>query len=627
MWKSVRLTTPLTKPLDRYGLAVVLVLLATLARLPFEHTLRGEAPYAFYYISVVLVAWYAGTIPTVVAALLSTLASWFLFLPPVRSFRINDPAQEESLVLFVIVCIVLTVMARGANRLRERSENALALAIRAQQAANVVVWESDPQGVLGETADLGRVFGLDHGGAGPMTGAGEIHPDDRERVRQEVRDALRQGKKLAIEYRVENPSLGERWLTSIGEPVRDVSGPVRLTGITADITDRKRGELASARLAAIVECSDDAIVSKDLDGTVRSWNAGARRVFGYTADEAIGRNISFLIPPERLQEETEILERIRSGQRVHHFETVRQTKDGRRIDISLTVSPVRDARGNIIGASKIGRDITEQRHATLALQAAMQEREQLLNSERSARTEAERANRMRDEFVATLSHELRTPLTSILGWAQILTRNTTDPALMNKGVAVIERNARSQSRLVSDLLDVSRIIAGKLRLELQPLDIASVVEAAIETQSEAAEAKSIQLRKSLDKRIGRMIGDPARLQQVVWNLVGNAIKFTPAGGHIEISLRPTHGDAEIVVADSGIGIKPEFASHVFERFAQADGTISRPSGGLGLGLSIVKELVQLHGGTVSAKSAGVGKGATFTVRLPMAPAGDEPCDA
>ena len=179
---------------------------------------------------------------------------------------------------------------------------------------------------------------------------------------------------------------------------------------------------------------------------------------------------------------------------------------------------------------------------------------------------------------------------------------------MNKGLAVIERNARSQSRLVSDLLDVSRIIAGKLRLELQPLDITSVVEAAIETQLGAAEAKSIHLRKSLDKRIGRMIGDPARLQQVVWNLVSNAIKFTPVGGHIEISLQPTDGDAEIVVTDSGIGIEPVFASHVFERFAQADGTISRQSGGLGLGLSIVKELVQLHGGTVSARSAGRGQG-------------------
>ena len=266
MWKSEWLTTPLTKPLGRYSLAVVLVLLATVARLPFESTLRGEAPFAFYYISVVLVAWYAGTIPTVVATVLSTLASWFLFLPPERSFTIADPAQEESLVLFLIVCVVLAVMARGANRLRERSENALALAVRAQRAANVAVWESDLQGALGETADLGRVFGVDHGGAAPMTGAGHIHPADRERVRQEARDALRQGRKLAIEFRMTHPSLGERWLTSIGEPVREVSGPVRLTGIMADITDRKRGELASARLAAIVESSDDAIISKDLDG-------------------------------------------------------------------------------------------------------------------------------------------------------------------------------------------------------------------------------------------------------------------------------------------------------------------------------------------------------------------------
>jgi CheY-like chemotaxis protein len=219
--------------------------------------------------------------------------------------------------------------------------------------------------------------------------------------------------------------------------------------------------------------------------------------------------------------------------------------------------------------------------------------------------------------VATLSHELRTPLTAILGWSQLLGRNSSNPDLLDKGLAVIERNTRSQARLVSDLLDVSRIIAGKLRLELQPLDINSVVESAIETQSGAAEAKNILVRKSLDTTIGPMIGDPARLQQVVWNLLSNAIKFTPAGGHIEINLRRTDGNAEIVVRDSGIGIKPAFASRLFERFAQADGTTGRQFGGLGLGLSIVKELVQLHGGTVSAKSAGDGEGATFTVRLPI----------
>jgi PAS domain S-box-containing protein len=252
-----------------------------------------------------------------------------------------------------------------------------------------------------------------------------------------------------------------------------------------------------------------------------------------------------------------------------------------------------------------------------AAQKAAGERELLLESERSARAEAERMSDMKDEFLATLSHELRTPLSAILGWSQILRRGIKSEADLHKGLDTIERNARVQAQLIEDLLDMSRITSGKVRLDVQPLDPSSFIQAAMETVRPAAEAKGIRLESLLDPVAGPISGDPSRLQQVIWNLLSNAIKFTPKDGKVQVLLERVNSHIEISVADTGLGIDPAFLPHVFDRFRQADGSTTRRYGGLGLGLSIVKNLVELHGGTVRAMSPGEGRGATFAVHLPL----------
>jgi signal transduction histidine kinase len=246
-----------------------------------------------------------------------------------------------------------------------------------------------------------------------------------------------------------------------------------------------------------------------------------------------------------------------------------------------------------------------------------------------ARAEAEEANRMKDQFLATLSHELRTPLNAILGWAQILRAGRLDPKAMARGLEAIERSSRAQAQLIGDLLDISRITSGKLRLEMQLIDLAEVIEAALATVEPAAEVRGIAIECSLDPRAKLVTGDPVRLQQVVWNLLSNAVKFTPRGGRMEVRLVPaaTRGYAEIRVRDTGQGIAPELLPHIFDLFRQDDGSSTRLQGGLGLGLAIVHELVELQGGTVQAESPGSGQGATFTVVLPLAaarPVGETP---
>src|SRR5690606_783091 len=252
----------------------------------------------------------------------------------------------------------------------------------------------------------------------------------------------------------------------------------------ARLFDRVRaGHLDNARLAAIVQSSDDAIIGKDLNGVVWSWNAGAERMFGYTAEEMIGKPITVLIPADRPDEEIGILARLRRGERVDHFETERITRQGRRIFVSVTSSPIRDEQGRIVGASKVARDITERKRAEI-------EREHLLAAERAARSEAERHSRMKDEFLATLGHELRTPLNAVLGWAHLLQKGS-DPAELREGLGVIERNARVQAQLIEDLLDMSRIVAGNLRLSVQPVDLHAVIEAALASVRPAADARNV----------------------------------------------------------------------------------------------------------------------------------------
>ncbi len=379
--------------------------------------------------------------------------------------------------------------------------------------------------------------------------------------------------------------------------------------VTRDVTHEKYAAEVTARLAAIVESSDDAIVSKTLEGIVTSWNRGAERIFRYTAAEMIGRSITTLFPADRQNEEPSILERIRRGERIEHYETERVRKDGRRIHVSITVSPIVDATGRIIGASKIARDVSDRRQAE-------ETRLRLLESERQARAAAEAAMRTKDEFLSVVSHELRTPLASILGWVNVLKSGATGDKV-HRAVESIERSGRAQAKLIEDLLDVSRVITGKMRLDLRLVDLPAAMRQAAEVISPTASAKGVELLVHIDEDAGPVAGDLDRLQQIAWNLLSNAVKFTPSGGTVELCLERRDDDACLIVRDTGRGITRDLLPFIFERFRQADQADSRRHGGLGLGLAIVRHLVELHGGGVAVASDGEGCGATFTVKLPL----------
>jgi PAS domain S-box-containing protein len=541
-------------------------------------------------------------------------------------------------------------------------------------------------------------------------------------------------------------------------PIDDSAAPVRaadgrLLGavrVFRDITERRQAEReraargrVSRELAAIVESSDDAILSTDLDGTITAWNRAAEQMYGYAAGEAIGQSIRLIVSEDHWDDEAEVLQRIRQGERVEHVETVRRRKDGAELAVSITVSPVLDDAGAVVGVSKIARDVTARRQieaekaalleaeraarrgteiAVQQLQAALRagrmgtwqytvgtgevrwsealeemhgftpgsfpgtfeafrneihpedrdrvlaairtafegrrdhhveyrivradgasrwvegvgqvvcdengrpermlgvcvditERAQVLAREQAAREEMERASRLKDEFLAVLSHELRTPLNAVLGYAHLLNSGVLPPERASHALDAIQRNARAQARLVESLLDLSRVMAGKLELNLEELNLATIVTAAVDALGPGAEEKGI----AIDALVPPMsiVADGGRLQQVFWNLLSNAIKFSDRGGRVAIRCTEEDAHVRVQVTDDGQGIGADFLPYVFDRFSQADGQSRRSRTGLGLGLALVREMVQAHGGKVAAESPGEGRGSTFTVTLPL----------
>ena len=377
-----------------------------------------------------------------------------------------------------------------------------------------------------------------------------------------------------------------------------------------------------ARLAAIIESSDDAIVSKTLQGVVRTWNKGAERIFGWTADEVIGKPITIIIPPDRLDEEPRILARLRAGERVDHFETVRRTKDGRLVDVSVTISPVRDAQGHVVGASKIARDITLQKRYQRELQAARDAAEEARaaaeeakGAAERAREEAETANRAKDHFLSVLSHELRTPLTPVLAAVSLMQQDATVPPQLAEQLAMVRRNVETEARLVDDLLDLTRIARGKVRLHYEVVDAHAVLRDVLTMFQPDVEAKGLTVAVALRARRFHVWADPGRFQQMLLNLMSNAVKFTPADGTIAVRTSNENGTVKIELADTGVGIEPDVLPRLFRPFEQGEQTFTRQFGGLGLGLSIVKSLVEMHKASISVTSEGKDKGATFTLRI------------
>ncbi len=398
--------------------------------------------------------------------------------------------------------------------------------------------------------------------------------------------------------------------------MRDDAGePVCYVGINRDITSRKQTEAAlernEAQLTDFFENSAVAMHWVGPDGTVIRVNEAELDMLGYERDEYEGHNIAeFHVDQTVIQD---ILSRLQNGEVLKSYEAQLRCKDGSIKDARIDSSAYFE-NDVFVHSRCFTHDNTERKRA-------QRESEELFKRERVARAEAEQANRLKDEFLATLSHELRTPLNAVIGWSRMLNSGRLDPESSNHALEVIERNAWAQKQIIEDILNVSRVITGKLQLNLGPVDLVAVVDAALDAMRPALEAKDIKIDTIIDASLRMVSGDADRLQQVVWNVLSNAAKFTPAGGQVEISVSQGATHVLLQVKDSGPGIDPAFLPHVFERFRQADGSTTRTHGGLGLGLAIVRHLVELHGGTISVENREEGTGAIFTITLPL-PSGE-----
>jgi PAS domain S-box-containing protein len=397
--------------------------------------------------------------------------------------------------------------------------------------------------------------------------------------------------------------------------------------VVTDITARKQAEEAAhtayRQLSFHVESSPLAVVEWDSDFRVSRWSESAERLFGWKADEVIGKHVNEwrFVFADDVDAVALVTNRQREGVEVQGVQRNRNyTRDGSILFCEWYNSVLSDDRGKFVSVLSLVLDVT-------ARQSAEEERAASLLRERDARRHAEEADRLKDEFLATLSHELRTPLTSILGWASMIRNGEVEGSNVARAIETIERNARSQARLIDDLLDVSRIITGNLRLDLHPLNLAPIVHAALDALRPTADVKGIRLQTQFEPEECLVKGDSNRLRQVIWNLLSNAIKFTQRGGSVNIDLNCVESTARLRVLDTGDGIAAEFLPYVFDRFRQAEGSISRKQGGLGLGLAVARHLVELHGGTIGAESEGLGRGSAFTVDLPLAQERRDPARA
>jgi len=496
----------------------------------------------------------------------------------------------------------------------------------AQAAAKIGSFEWNIQtNVNTWSKELEALYGLEPGEFGGTYQDWKkwIHPDDLAKAEADIRHSLQSGE-LFTDWRVIWKDGSVHWLHARAKVFYDRLGqPLKMIGINFDITDRKQAEIAlrasESRFRRIVDSNIIGVFFGDLNGKITHANDAFLQMVGYNQEDLLAGKLNWrdMTPPEHLEQTEQAKQELELYGACSPFEKEFFCKDGSRVFVVIAAALFEDSPEQGFACVI---DITDRKQAEA-------ERDRLLQLEQAARAEAEAANRIKDDFLAIVSHELRSPLNPILGWSKLLLKGKLDAAKTTQALETIERNAKLQTRLIEDLLDVSRILRGKLSLNICAVDLVSTIEAALETVRLTAEAKSIQIHTQLPAITTKVQGDPNRLQQVVWNLLSNAVKFTPEGGRIDVKLSIVSAEiqkeeharqtyAQIIVSDTGKGISPDFLPYVFDRFRQADEATTRKFGGLGLGLAIVRHIVQLHGGSIEVASPGEGLGATFTVTLP-----------
>jgi PAS domain S-box-containing protein len=673
--------------LARYAFAVFAVVVASLLRSVLTPALGEGVPFTLYFPTVVLSAWFGGLWPALLAAALSGLIAWYVFIPPHYSLAFSDPTAPGQLIVFFLSSMLVSLLAASLHRAKTKAQEGEAREREHRERFRVTlasigdaVMVTDAEGrvtFMNAVAESLTRWKHDDAAGLPLE---QIFTIVNERTREAVGNPALRAIQIGAIVGLANHTVlitkdgVELPIDDSGSAIKDVDG--RVLGavlIFRDITERRQVERErSARLQKerqtriglerttetlrhVQSITDTALLNLGSDDLVRTLLARTRAALASDTATMLlldpdGREL-VVAASDGLLEEVDEGTRIPLGGGVAG--RIAATEHGLVIDDlsevevesrllrekvkSLVGAPLRTEAG-LIGVIHAGavtvRRFTEADLELLRIVAGRiafsLERTRLYHAERTARAvaeaaraEAEAANRTKDEFLAMLSHELRTPLATILGWARTLRTRQIPSDRVEDALASIERNAQLQARLVDDLLDVSRIVSGKLTLDTQPIQLATIVDAALESVRGPAEASRIQVTLDIDRAVPPLGGDPARLQQVVWNLLSNAIKFTERGGRIDVHMREVDRSVELIVQDTGRGIRPDLLPHVFDRFRQGEPSSSRATGGLGLGLTIVRYLVERHGGTVQAASPGEGQGATFTVRLPL---GQTPSD-
>jgi PAS domain S-box-containing protein len=717
-----------------YLLAVAATAAAVLLRAWMDAWLGDALPYVTMFGAVAVAVWYGGYRPALLTTALGLLACDYFFIAPRGTLHIGHPRDAIGILLFLLTCTIIISFGevarrswRGSEEGRERLRTTLAsigdAVIATDREGRITTMNPVAESLTGWTQSeaLGR----------PLDSVFRIVD---ERTHQPVENPV--GKVLAVGRIV---GLGNHTVLiardGIERPIDDSAAPIRgrqgaVAGcvlIFRDVTERRRANRQARFLASIVEASDDAIIGKDLNGVITSWNRAAERLFGYSAGEAIGKPIAILAPPDRTGEMPALLERVQRGERIDHFDTVRRARDGRLVPVSLTVSPIRNDEGVIVGASKTLRDVSDRKRAEEALnreKARLQatltgigdaviatdadSRITLMNpvasnltgwndeaigrrleevfrivdeatgrqvespvarslregtivglanhtiliardgtrrpiddsaapirdesgtivgvvmvfrdisNRKQAEESLKEADRRKDEFLATLAHELRNPLAPIRNAVQALMMKDSDDSDLRWCREVIDRQVRYMARLMDDLLDVSRITHGKLELRKERIDLASIVQGAVETSRPLIEERGQRLTVELPAEPVWLEADPVRLAQVFANLLNNAAKYSDHGRDIRLTCELRRAEVLVSVKDQGIGIAPDMLRKVFDMFSQSSSVMDRAQGGLGIGLSLVHGLVGLHGGGIEARSAGPGQGSEFVVRLPLA---------
>ena len=632
-------------PIAQYGIAVGAAVVAILVRLALEPVLDFRLPYITLFPAIVLSAWCGGLWPGFLTTLLCAVAATYFWIEPTHSFAVDHTSDLLGLVIFLAIGGVISATneawRRGTSALIA-SEQRLAES-KARQAGildaalDSIVTIDDQGRVVDFNASAERMFGYRRSDIlGQSMAELIVPPALRERHRQGLARYLETGQAVVLDRRLELTAMradGTELPVEISITRVRVSGPPLFTAYLRDISERLRAERERAELKAketelaLIASRTPLLLTRcNRDAHYVFVNRACAEFFGRPVEDIVGKAIPEVLGTPAYLSIRPYIDRVLTGEPVDFEIEIPYAHAGRRFMRAL-YTPDRNAEGDVIGWIATVTDITERKQVEDDLRRTAALLERANQAERTAKHEAELANHLKDQFLATVSHELRAPLHAVLGWAEMLRTGTLDDSRRQRALEAVYANARRQAGLIDDLLDVSRIVSGKMQVTRTAVDLRSVVRAALETIQPAAEARGIHVHSDIDASIDTVFGDAARLQQILSNLLTNAVKFTPESGAVRLTIRRTGHAAEIIVSDNGRGIAADFLPWVFEPFRQADGSTTRAHGGLGLGLAIVKHLVEAHGGTVEAYSAGEGHGATFTVRLPLVTAYAEEDDA